>query len=123
MDNIITFKHYVDSNGMLYGFNSDGSQDALILEGLTKIEESTVETIRQQITDKNHANYIAGLSVDELAKIAISQRNTLLTSSDYTQVPDSPIKNKEAWATYRQELRDITTQTGYPTNIIWPIAP
>ena len=35
---------------------------------------------------------------------------------------DAPV-DKEAWATYRQALRDITTQSGFPWEITWPDAP
>ena len=35
-------------------------------------------------------------------------RNILLAESDWTVLPDSPIADKTAWQTYRQELRDIT---------------
>lgn len=51
-----------------------------------------------------------------------SKRNTLLSSSDWTQVADAPV-DKAAWATYRQELRDITAQAGFPTEVIWPTKP
>lgn len=51
-----------------------------------------------------------------------SQRDALLVASDYTQLPDVPLSDKAAWATYRQELRDITTQPD-PFNIIWPTPP
>jgi len=37
-------------------------------------------------------------------------------------MPDVEISTKAAWATYRQELRDITTQSD-PFNIIWPSKP
>lgn len=50
------------------------------------------------------------------------RRDGFLSHSDWTQLPDVPLTTKEAWATYRQELRDITTQTD-PLNIIWPTAP
>ena len=43
-------------------------------------------------------------------------RNQLLTSCDWTQVADAPI-DKEAWATYRQELRDLPSQEGFPNEI------
>lgn len=38
------------------------------------------------------------------------ERNRLLTLSDWTQLPDAPLSTdmKNAWAGYRQELRDIT---------------
>lgn len=51
-------------------------------------------------------------------------RNQMLLLCDYTQLPDAPASiNKEAWSVYRQELRDITSQAGFPDNIIWPTPP
>lgn len=51
-----------------------------------------------------------------------NQRNVLLTGSDWTQVADAPV-DKATWATYRQELRDITSQEGFPFNVIFPNPP
>lgn len=51
-----------------------------------------------------------------------NQRDKLLAASDWTQLPDVTLANKSEWATYRQELRDITTQID-PFNIIWPTPP
>jgi hypothetical protein len=51
-----------------------------------------------------------------------TQRNKLLKESDWTQVADAPV-DKAAWATYRQALRDITEQAGFPNNINWPTKP
>jgi len=50
------------------------------------------------------------------------QRNIRLTSSDWTQLPDAPV-DSAAWATYRQELRDITSQAGFPWEVVWPVEP
>lgn len=50
------------------------------------------------------------------------KRNDLLDKSDYTQVPDFP-GDKEAWAIYRQKLRDIPQQFTNPTDVDWPVAP
>lgn len=57
-----------------------------------------------------------------LSTEARSKRNTLLAASDWTQVADAPV-DQAAWATYRQELRDITAQAGFPENISWPAQP
>ena len=51
-----------------------------------------------------------------------AERNALLAASDWTQVSDAPV-DKVVWAAYRQALRDITTQQGFPWGIIWPVAP
>jgi hypothetical protein len=62
-------------------------------------------------------------SVAQISYLAVNQRNALLASSDWTQLPDVPLDTKTAWATYRQALRDITDQPGYPFNIVWPTPP
>ena len=51
-----------------------------------------------------------------------TDRNTKLLASDWTQVADAPV-DKAVWATYRQLLRDITAQSGFPWVIEWPEAP
>ena len=51
-----------------------------------------------------------------------SERNAKLTNSDWTQVADAPV-DKDAWAAYRQALRDVTAQDGFPWTIDWPKQP
>jgi hypothetical protein len=58
----------------------------------------------------------------QLQFAARAQRNQLLTTSDWTQVIDAPV-NQEAWATYRQSLRNVPQQDGFPTTIVWPVKP
>lgn len=52
-----------------------------------------------------------------------AQRDSLLAQSDWTQLPDAPTNSKAAWATYRQALRDITVQSGFPFQVVWPAKP
>lgn len=56
---------------------------------------------------------------------ALQTRNHLLANSDWTQLPDVPLtaEQKAAWATYRQALRDVPAQAGFPENINWPVIP
>jgi len=49
-------------------------------------------------------------------------RNQLLTASDWTQLSDASV-DKAAWAVYRQALRDVPAQAGFPFNIQWPEQP
>ena len=51
-------------------------------------------------------------------------RNTLLSECDWTVLIDSPVSGSvlENWKTYRQGLRDVTTQSN-PFNIVWPTKP
>ncbi len=55
----------------------------------------------------------------EQAKSVRETRNQKLKDTDWTQVADAPV-DKAAWAAYRQELRDITAQAGFPWNVPWP---
>lgn len=50
------------------------------------------------------------------------ERNAKLAASDWTQISDSTA-DKAAWATYRQELRDISAQAGFPWTVEWPVQP
>jgi hypothetical protein len=58
----------------------------------------------------------------QLEEFIREKRNRLLIASDWTQVLDAPL-DQTAWAIYRQELRDITDQVGFPNDIIWPVKP
>ncbi len=59
---------------------------------------------------------------EEQAKSVRASRTEKLKDSDWTQVADSPV-DQAAWATYRQALRDITAQEGFPWDIEWPEQP
>ena len=65
---------------------------------------------------------------EPLAKYEIRvQRDDLLAKSDWTDTSSAPDRLGQAvyqeWQTYRQALRDIPKQTGFPFNVVWPIAP
>ncbi len=58
---------------------------------------------------------------DEAAATAIrAERDRLLRASDWTQVADAPV-DQEAWALYRQALRDVPEQVGFPVAVEWPV--
>lgn len=53
------------------------------------------------------------------------ERDSRLAVCDWTQLPDSPLADeiKTQWKTYRQALRDVPEQEGFPDGIIWPDEP
>lgn len=51
-----------------------------------------------------------------------ADRNQMLAECDWTQLPDAPVPQLP-WAQYRQALRDITSQPGFPSDVQWPDAP
>ena len=58
----------------------------------------------------------------EQAKSVRSDRNQRLKDCDWTQLADSTA-DKQAWATYRQSLRDVPAQAGFPWDVQWPDQP
>lgn len=66
---------------------------------------------------------IDAVKVMQIKAISVrAKRNSLLAASDWTQVADTPV-DRAAWATYRQALRDVPDQTGFPDAVAWPVAP
>ena len=61
-------------------------------------------------------------TAEQLQAEVRATRNQLLFSSDWTQVIDAPV-DQAAWATYRQALRDISAQAGFPQTVVWPTQP
>lgn len=61
----------------------------------------------------------------QVAQSVRNYRDNLLSQCDWTQLPDSPLSAtiKAEWATYRQALRDLPTQTGFPSNVTYPTQP
>ena len=49
-----------------------------------------------------------------------AERDTLLAASDYMALAD---RITDDWRTYRQALRDVPTQAGFPTDVTWPVEP
>jgi hypothetical protein len=54
-----------------------------------------------------------------------AKRDQMLYSTDWTQLPDAPLTEQElhSWREYRQSLRNIPEQDGFPYLIEWPAAP
>ena len=75
------------------------------------------------VFDYETKSWVADIA--EASAYVLSQRLFLLSASDWTQIPNNPLTTEKQsyWAVYRQALRDITEQSGYPTNVVWPVAP
>lgn len=83
-----------------------------------------------QLEDKWYTKYsVADLDADgialrdaEQAKNVRATRNSLIAECDWTQLADSPV-DKAIWATYRQALRDLPLQDGFPFDMGYPAKP
>lgn len=60
----------------------------------------------------------------ELAdQLARKRQRQLLAASNETQLMDVPAATRDSWKVYRQQLRDVPAQPGYPFSITWPEPP
>ena len=84
----------------------------------------------EEVNGKWYTKYSVADMIDE-AKAAAdanqatsirNERNRKLTETDWTQVDDAPV-DKAVWATYRQALRDVPAQEGFPWDVTWPTQP
>jgi len=64
---------------------------------------------------------VSNLSVEDAGRNIRSHRDNLLQQTDWMALSD--VTMSPAWASYRQALRDITAQEGYPYSVIWPTKP
>lgn len=116
-------------------YNKKGEYTGFYVEGVHEnIPKPNIELTKeewQQALSKNYKvidgvhTYSAFIkSNDAILENVKLTRNTLLTDSDWSQVPDSPLseEKKAEWQKYRQELRDLTTLDNLAT-VIWPTKP
>jgi hypothetical protein len=72
--------------------------------------------------DAEEAQWLAGADTRKAAYIR-EQRNEKLAATDWTQAADVPQSVKDSYAPYRQALRDLPTQSGFPNQVVWPTQP
>lgn len=82
----------------------------------------------QKNIEDNMTTWLAYAKNQESIKLAQDIRETrdrLLVETNWTQMDDAPLSsdNKESMRQYRQKLRDITAQSGFPQKIAWPQKP
>ena len=70
--------------------------------------------------DAMEASWAAGAD-DRTAEKVRRKRDAILKSSDW--MANSDVTMSDEWRTYRQALRDITSQEGFPNDITWPTEP
>ena len=81
-------------------------------------DRSATETEPAMSAVEQEAAYKAQKDAEQ-AKNVRADRNKRIADCDWTQLPDAPV-DAAVWATYRQALRDIPTQAGFPWEVTWP---
>ena len=83
---------------------------------------------RDNLEEEIEANYdqwlefVKNKDYEETAKEVRAKRDKLLADTDWTQCADTALSDEEVeeYRTYRQELRDITDQEGFPYDVDFP---
>ena len=121
--------HYALSDGRIWSiadarFVSSVPEDAVLGPCPDEQGESSLEGL---IGCLHFYGYPLGeLKTDEeYASEARGERNALIAETDYLVMPDYPLdaEKKAAVLAYRQALRDVPEQEGFPRQIDWPVKP
>lgn len=83
-----------------------------LIDGVWTVRRIAVAKDQSQIDNENAS----------MASQVRLKRDSKLANSDWTQVADAPV-DKTAWANYRQALRDVPGQAGFPWEVTWPQEP
>lgn len=76
------------------------------------------------IVRANLAAFLADAKAADATKVGYevrAQRNALLAATDVYAYSDRTMS--DAMATYRQSLRDVPEQSGFPYDVVWPVNP
>mgnify|MGYP001038299305 CR=1 FL=1 len=95
-------------------------QGEFVIEGICRDDEN------YKVVDGQLVHTPKQDSPEEVQQKIRKKRNAMLKVCDFTQMPDYPAANKAAWATYRQELRDLPSHYQNETdfaNVVFPTPP
>ena len=109
------------SGGTVYQYSQASGVEQIDGKWFTKYVLGPVFTDGETTAAEQETAYKAIKDAEQASAVRKS-RGDKLADSDWTQVADAPV-DKAIWATYRQALRDITTQSGFPWTVTWPDAP
>ena len=73
------------------------------------------------MTDDELTNLSSSVLDPDAEMLTRSKRDRLLSDTDWMALSDNTMTPE--WATYRQALRDITAQEGFPYSVNWPTKP
>jgi hypothetical protein len=110
--------------GLQYSFARESLYPTQVPEFIGTCDDDadlTIDGFLQELTEEQLELERAAETVYQAARMRV-ERTSRLYACDWTQLNDSPV-DMQAWAAYRQELRDITSQAGFPWEIQWPTKP
>jgi hypothetical protein len=117
----VVFEGPQATGGTVYQFSMRQGVEQIEGKWYTKYVLGPIFTDGETTAAEQEAAYKAMKDAEQAVNVR-RQRTELLKDSDWTQIADSTA-DKTAWAAYRQALRDITSQAGFPWTIDWPEQP
>ncbi|MFN7318394.1 MAG: tail fiber assembly protein [bacterium] len=83
-----------------------------------------INDVVRPMNDEEYAEWLSEQPERDAQQAAAvrAERNSRLVKCDWTQLPDAPVDH-QPWLAYRQQLRDVTSQPGFPWTIEWPPQP
>ena len=118
----VVFEGPQATGGTVYQYSQAAGVEQIDGEWYTKYVLGPTFTDTEDTTAAEQEAAYKAIKDSEQAKSVRTSRNEKLKESDWTQVIDSPV-DQTVWATYRQALRDVTAQEGFPWNVTWPEQP
>ena len=117
----VVFEGPQATGGTVYQYSQAAGVEQVDGKWYTKYVFGPIFTDGETTAAEQEAAYKAAKDAEQ-AKSIRNSRTEKLKDSDWTQIADSTA-DKAVWATYRQALRDVPTQAGFPWTITWPESP
>ena len=117
----VVFEGPQATGGTVYQYSQAQGVEQIDGKWYTKYVLGPIFTDGETTAAEQEAAYKAIKDAEQASAVRKS-RGDKLADCDWTQVADAPV-DKAVWATYRQALRDITAQSGFPWSVTWPDAP
>lgn len=118
----VVFEGPQATGGTVYQYSQGAGVEQVDGKWYTKYVLGPVFTDNEEATAVEQEAAYKAMKDAEQAKAVRTTRGEKLKDSDWTQVIDAPV-DQAAWATYRQALRDVTAQEGFPWTVTWPTEP
>ena len=114
----VVFEGPQASGGTVYQYSQAAGVEQLDGKWYTKYILGPVFTDGETTASEQETAYKASKDAEQ-AKSVRQSRDDKLKDCDWTQITDATA-DKATWAIYRQALRNITEQAGFPWTITWP---
>jgi hypothetical protein len=118
----VVFEGPQATGGTVYQFSMPAGVEQIEGKWYTKHILGPVFTDGETTAAEQEAEYKAAKDAEQ-AKSVRAARIEKLKDSDWTQGKDIPDNVSSTWAAYRQALRDVPAQAGFPWEVTWPTQP